>query len=162
MKRLRPYTVATRDKAETKHYLKKLMMMVASTQVVLDRAPPTLEVRSPREGARLQQDSTVVDLRFDRWDENGVHRAYYMVDTGEWVAIDLDEDVTRIDMGSTGKQRLHVSVADEAGNINSVIVEFSLEEKPGSPWTVVALVTAGVVAALAVLVYLRRRGDGAA
>jgi hypothetical protein len=133
---------------------------VTSTEVILDRKPPTLTVREPSDGSRYQLDSAIIDLRIDHWDENGVTHGYYMIDSDEWIAFDLDSKVTKIDLGKMGKQRLHVSVADQAGNTESVILEFSIESEPPSPLMLIGVLVIGIVTVGVVVGLLSRKRAG--
>jgi hypothetical protein len=127
--------------ADGKHYVYVrgrnslgLVGEVASTEVILDRKPPTCTILSPKNGSVVRSDRSVVDLKIEHFDENGIVRVSYTIQGHDSIALDPSRTKAEVDVGSFGEHTILVKVYDKAGNEFTARTEFTAEDDH-TPWT---------------------------
>ena len=144
-----------------------LVSLVASVPLTVDRVAPRLSIRSPEDGAVVEQRALRVGVEFIAEDPSGIYRVSYSVDDGNWTPAVTADRVIVVDIPARGRHTVTVLVIDRAGNDATESTTFDLVEgegrlAEGAGVLVLAIVAVAVIAVVALLALrARRRPPGA-
>jgi hypothetical protein len=137
-----------------------LMSQVLVATFVLDRTAPDVTILEPRADERLHQGRLTVRFIVQVSDIYGTTVTEVRVDQGEWAPVD-PSDPFDVRLAGYGDKRIEVRAIDEAGNIGTASVSFTLEEETsGTLMTLMIVVLVAIIAVAIAAIVLRRSRMG--
>ena len=133
-----------------------LMTQVHRVLVIIDRVPPVVTVKTPKDKEVLVQDDPVVRVKYAVDDATGIIEFSYRVDEGRWVTIEPGDDI-RLELDGFGSYKLEFRAKDQAGNVATEDTRFEVQEAGSWQlviWIAIAII---IIAAVAFMVWHGRR-----
>lgn len=134
---------------------------VSSVTFTVDATPPVVTLTSPTNGSNIR--SSFVEVSWSGTDEvSGIDHYEIRLSERSWINVGTSTALNLTDV-SDGSHRLIVRAIDVAGNYREVYVDFlvntSLIGGPGWVDDIVIFVVMGVIAVLAISLFIRKRSE---
>ncbi len=133
-----------------------LQTQVHRLLVMIDRAPPVVTVKTPKDKEVLVQDDPVVRVKYAVDDANGIIEFSYRVDEGRWVNIEPGDDI-RLELDGFGSYKLEFRAKDQAGNVATEDTRFEVQEAGSWQLVIGIAIAIIIIAAVAFMVWHGRR-----
>ncbi|MGQ4892462.1 MAG: Ig-like domain-containing protein [Candidatus Njordarchaeia archaeon] len=130
------------------------------SNVLFDKKPPTIEIISPKNGAKINSSNLVISLKAN--DDVKIYQIkVYLNDT---LVYSGNETTINITLPSVGTYNITAWAYDYVGNnaSTSIIIHYTKEQPPSNPWlspiTIIGVPSAIVVVALVLFLLYRKKG----